>query len=140
MKGALGTRPVIMLHGRADGLIPVNHSSRAYYAVNQAQEGPSGLRYYELIHGQHFDGLLGLSEFACRYVPLQPWIGRSLDRVYDRLRGGPALPPSQVLRTLPREQSAAGLADLHNDHLGQWRDAPDDDTIEFKDHTLHVPL
>ena len=39
MSAQVGNRPVIVLHGRADSLIPVNHSSRAYYAVNRRDRG-----------------------------------------------------------------------------------------------------
>lgn len=139
MSAAIGDRPVAMLHGRADGLIPVNHASRAYYAVHQSLGGRSGLRYYELVHGQHFDGYLGLPGFAEHYVPLQPWIGECLDRVRAALAGGPPLPPSQVLRSKPRARTADGLEALGREHLGLLRDRPGADAIEFHDHTLSVP-
>ncbi len=139
MGADIGDRPVVMLHGRADGLIPVNHSSRAYYAVNQSLGRRSGLRYYEVVHGQHFDAYLGLPGFAERYVPLQPWIGASLDRIHARLTGGPALPPSQVLRSKPRAAQAAGLEPLAAVHLGELQEEAGGDRIEFSEHTLYVP-
>jgi hydroxybutyrate-dimer hydrolase len=139
MSADIGDRPVVMLHGRADGLIPVNHSSRAYFAVNQSLRGASALRYYEVAHGQHFDAYLGLPGFAERYVPLQPWIGTSLDRIEACFDGGAALPPSQVLRSKPRAALAAGLEPLAARHLGELREAPGEDRIEFREHTLYVP-
>lgn len=139
MSGAVGNRPVVMLHGRADGLIPVNHSSRPYYAVAQASGATPGLHYYEVVHGQHFDAFLGLPGFAERYVPLQPWIGASLDRVYARLTGGAALPPSQVVRSRPRAVGAAGIEALSAAHLGALQDAPGADAIVWNAPTLFVP-
>ena len=139
MSGAVGNRPVVMLHGRADGLIPVNHSSRPYYAIAQASGAAPGLHYYEVVHGQHFDAFLGLPGFAERYVPLQPWIGAALDRVYARLTGGAPLPPSQVVRSRPRAVDATGLEPLSTAHLGMLREAPDGDAIRWADRTLFVP-
>jgi len=139
MSGAIGARPVVMLHGRADGLIPVNHSSRAYYAVHRSAGGPSGLHYYEVVHGQHFDALLGLPGFAERYVPLQAWIATCLDRVYARLTGGAALPPSQVLRSRPRASGPGGVEPLSAAHLGELRADPGDDAIVWRERTLYVP-
>ena len=139
MTAAVGVRPVAMLHGRADGLIPVNHASRAYYAVNQSSGAASGLHYYELVHGQHFDGCLGLPGFDERYVPLQPWIGVLLDRVYARLTGGAALPPSQVLRSTPRRSQGAMTEPLEPRHLGALCDSPGADAIAYRGQTLYVP-
>jgi len=139
MSGAVGNRPVVMLHGRADGLIPVNHSSRPYYAIAQASGGAQSLHYYEVVHGQHFDAFLGFPGFAERYVPLQPWIGAALDRVYARLTGGAQLPPSQVVRSRPRAAGPGGLEALSAAHLGALRDAPDADAIRWNDQTLYVP-
>ena len=139
MNGAIGARPVVMLHGRADGLIPVNHSSRAYYAVAQNAGPAPDLRYYEIVHGQHFDAYLGLPGFRERYVPLQPWIGRSLDLVLECLTGGASLPPSQVLRSRPRAAVAGDLAPLSASDLGDLKASPGGDGIGFRGATLTVP-
>lgn len=132
----VGRRPVVMLHGRADGLIPVNHSSRPYYALQVAAGGAADLRYYEVVHGQHFDACLSLPEFARRHVPLQPWIGAALDRVLARLEGGAVLPPSQVLRSRPRSSVAEALG---WEHLGALRDDPGADAIVGDAGYLRVP-
>jgi hydroxybutyrate-dimer hydrolase len=40
-------KPAIILHGRADNLVPVNHASRPYFALNKKLEGSgSQLVYY----------------------------------------------------------------------------------------------
>jgi len=137
MNAAPGNRPLVMVHGRADGLIPVNHASRAYYAVNRRDRGERDeLRYYEVEHGQHFDGMLAVPGFAERYVPMQPWLVRALELVYARLKQGEPLPPSQVIRSRPR---GAGEA-LSAAHLGSLQARPDGDEIRFADRTLTVPL
>lgn len=137
MTARTGNRPVIVLHGRADSLVPVNHTSRAYYAVNQRDRGERDeLRYYELQHGQHFDAFLGLPGFGEHYVPMQAWMLRSFDAMYARLKQGTPLPPSQVLRSKPRATLAASIDD---GNLGQLRASPGADEIRFEKGVLHVP-
>ncbi len=54
--GDLHGKPAIIVHGRADNLVPVNHSSRPYYGLNKMVEGrDSHLRYYEVTNAQHFE-------------------------------------------------------------------------------------
>ena len=140
MTARLGNRPVLIFHGRADGLIPVNHSSRAYYAINQRDRGRRDeLRYYELEHGNHFDAVLALPGFASGYVPLQVWMVRGLDLVYERLRRGSALPPSQVLRSSPRALAGGVLAPLGDEHVGRLRQDPGADAIVYAGGVLSVP-
>ena len=72
------------MHGRDDALLPVNHTSRAYTALNKAVEGRrSRLSYIEVTNAQHFDGFIGLPTvlpgFDSRYVPLHLYLFRALD-------------------------------------------------------------
>jgi hydroxybutyrate-dimer hydrolase len=137
MSARTGNRPVIVLHGRADSLVPVNHTSRAYYAVNRRDRGDRDeLRYYELQHGQHFDAFLALPGFAEHYVPMQAWMLRSFDAMYARLKQGTPLPPSQLLRSTPRAGAAARIEEAN---LGQLRNDPGADAIRFEKGVLHVP-
>ncbi len=142
MRADPGRRPVIVLHGRLDGLIPVNHSSRPWYAAAVAREPRAELRYYEVAHGQHFDAFLGLPGFATGYVPMQPYLLAAMDRMDARLRGGPALPPSQVLRSAPRELVAGReVAPLGAANLGDFQARPGAaERIALRDDgTLLVP-
>ena len=140
MTARLGNRPVMIFHGRADGLIPVNHSSRAYYAINQRDRGGRDeLRYYELEHGNHFDAVLALPGFANGYVPLQVWMVRGLDALFERLTHGTALPPSQVLRSRPRAAGNGGLAPLGEEHVGRLESDPGHDAIAFGSGVLSIP-
>lgn len=105
--GNLRGKPAIIVHGRDDALLPVNHTSRPYYALNKKVEGTaSKLSYIEVTNAQHFDGFIGLPAvlpgYDSRYVPLHLYLFRALDAVYDHLKSGQALPASQVVRTVPR--------------------------------------
>jgi len=103
VNGNLRGKPTIVLHGRADALVPVNFASRAYYGANQVVEGAaSKLSYIEVENGQHFDAFLGLAGFDNRFIPLHYYAGQALNLMWNHLRSGGALPPSQVLRTTPR--------------------------------------
>ncbi len=96
--------PTILVHGRSDALVPVNHSSRAYLGANKVAEGAnSPVFYYEVTNAQHFDAFIdGLAPYQTRFVPLQRYVVQSLDLMYAHLKSGAALAPSQVVRTTPR--------------------------------------
>lgn len=105
--GNLHGKPTIIVHGRADALLPVSHTSRPYAALNSKVEGAaSKLRYVEVANAQHFDTFIGLPAvlpgYDSRYVPLHVYLNHALDAVYDHLANGKALPGSQVVRTVPR--------------------------------------
>jgi hydroxybutyrate-dimer hydrolase len=140
MTGRLGNRPVILVHGRADSLIPVNHGARGYYALNQRERGSRDeLYYYELEHAQHFDNCLALPEFAAEFVPVQPWLERLLDALEARLTAAAPLWPSQVIRSRPRGSADGGVPPLAAEHLGALSADPGADAIRYADGVLTVP-
>jgi hydroxybutyrate-dimer hydrolase len=103
--GNLQGRPAVIVHGRSDTLVPVNHTSRPYYALNQKMDRKSRLAYYEVANAQHFDAFIdnpALPGYDSRVVPLHVYLNRALDIVYANLRDGTPIPPSQVVRTIPR--------------------------------------
>ena len=103
LNGNLRGKPTIIVSGRSDALIPVNHNARAYTAYNRVVEGTaSKLRYIEVVNAQHFDGFLPFSGFDNRFVPLHPYFNQAMDVMYAHLKTGAALPASQVVRTTPR--------------------------------------
>ncbi len=52
-------RHAIIVQGRADALVPINHASRPYLGANRVAEGSkSQLSLYEVMYGQHFDAFL----------------------------------------------------------------------------------
>lgn len=104
VKGDLGGRPAIIVHGRDDALVPVGFTSRPYLGMNQLAEGSrSKLSYIEVTNAQHFDGFISLFPGDdTRYVPLHAYYVEALDRMYAHLTSNAPLPPSQVVRTTPR--------------------------------------
>jgi hydroxybutyrate-dimer hydrolase len=109
LNGNLRQKPVIMVAGRSDTLVPVNHSERAYLAFNSKVEGAgSNLHYYEIMNGQHFDAFLpnaangGVQGYDTLFVPVHYYFLKSMDLMYAKLTSGASLPPSQVVRTTPR--------------------------------------
>ncbi|PHV10405.1 3-hydroxybutyrate oligomer hydrolase family protein [Chitinimonas sp. BJB300] len=107
-------KSAIIVTGRADALIPVNHAARAYYALNQKVEGlGSRLSYIEVTHAQHFDSFLGLSGFPTRFVPLHVYAGQALDAMWRHLKTGAALPKSQLVRTTPRTVATDNLTNTN---------------------------
>lgn len=103
--GKLHGKPAIIVHGRSDTLIPVNHASRAYLGLNASVEGRSSqLRYIEVTHANHFDSFS--SALPTLIVPLHVYLNRALDAMYAHLSAKQALPPSQVVRTVTRADAS----------------------------------
>jgi hydroxybutyrate-dimer hydrolase len=119
--GHLRGKPAIVVHGRSDALVPVNHSSRPYFALNRSVEGEkSGLRYLEVTNAQHFDGLISnpaLPGMDTRFVPLHRYYLQALDALYNHLSKGTELPESQVVRTKPRGGDAGKAPDLSEENV-----------------------
>ena len=132
--------PTIIVAGRNDTLIPVNHAARAYFGKNQVNESATAkTRYIEVTNAQHFDTFIAfgaLLGYDTRFVPLHVYFVRSMDAMWAHLKTGAALPPSQVVRTTPR---AAGAA-LAASNVPPWAAAPGaGDTISFSAGVLTVP-
>jgi|JI10StandDraft_1071094.scaffolds.fasta_scaffold43431_3 hydroxybutyrate-dimer hydrolase len=103
LNGNLRNKPTLMLAGRSDALLPINHSERAYTAYNRMVEGTtSQLSYIEVTNAQHFDSFNAFSGFDTRFVPLHTYFVHAMNAMYANLKSGTALPPSQVVRTTVR--------------------------------------
>jgi hydroxybutyrate-dimer hydrolase len=101
--GHLRGKPTIIVTGRADGFLPVNHASRPYYAMNQKLEGAANqVRYYEVKNAHHLDAQNAMPGFNTLTLPLNYYYFRSLDLMFEHLQGRGELPPSQVVHTTPR--------------------------------------
>ncbi|MFC7047679.1 3-hydroxybutyrate oligomer hydrolase family protein [Emcibacter nanhaiensis] len=137
----LGGRPAIIVHGRRDSLIHVNFASRSYYALNKAKKGDaSDLHYYEVRNGQHFDALSMLPAFAAKLAPMHYYFEQSLDLMWDHLKKGAPLPPSQLLDTKERGMDPAGtVPPLAADHMPAIAAAPGKMEITFDGDRLTVP-
>jgi hydroxybutyrate-dimer hydrolase len=139
--GNLRGKPAIIVHGRSDTLVPVNHTSRPYFALNKTVEGAnSKLVYYEVKNAQHFDAFLSLAGYDTRLVPLHRYFVQAMDIMYQNLRNGTPIPPSQVVRTVPRGGTpgaapAIGLVNVPSINF----EPPAADQISFSGNTLTIP-
>jgi hydroxybutyrate-dimer hydrolase len=108
-RGVLPERPVVIIHGREDGVIPVSSTARAF-VESALRHGASQLSYWEIEHAQHFDAFLMQPVYAERFVPLFPYFYQALDQVFAQLDGGPAAAPSQVVRSQRRGAARRQMA------------------------------
>ena len=105
--GDLHRVPAIFVTGRNDGILPPNFASRAYFGLNNLVEGSrSPLRYYEVTNAQHLDSFNQFPGYNAMFIPLHRYFIQAMDLMYDHLRHGGALPPSQVVHTTPRGAGA----------------------------------
>ncbi|TCG07144.1 hypothetical protein BZM27_21470 [Paraburkholderia steynii] len=132
-------KPPIIVQGRSDALVPVNHASRAYLAMNSITEGSkSQLVFFEVLNGQHFDAFLGVSGFDTRFIPVHYYNIQALNLMWNHLKGGAALPPSQVIRTVPRGGPAGAAFALTTANLPAIDD-PGSDAIQVGTGVVNVP-
>lgn len=92
---------VLIVHGSADALIPVDFSSRPYVAAAQAAGHPVSL--WEIERSQHFDAFLGFPGLSDHY-PLLAYAYAALDRIEAVLDGQAVAPASSLIR--PRQRAA----------------------------------
>jgi hydroxybutyrate-dimer hydrolase len=144
VKGELDGKPTIIVSGRTDTLIPVNHASRAYYGASQKADGSkSKLRYYEVTNAQHFDSFIdnaALPGYDTRLVPLHVYFNQAMDLMYAHLKNGTALPASQVVRTTPRSGTAGSAAAITASNVPAIAGSPAaGDTITYSNGMVSVP-
>jgi hydroxybutyrate-dimer hydrolase len=144
--GRLHEKPTIIIHGRRDALVFPNLHSRAYYALNQQEEGrKSGVSYIEVSTGQHFDafisGLFLGPGGAAQFVPLHYYFVLAMDDMYEHLTRGKALPPSQVVKPKPRGTTpyTADTIAADPELLPAPSSNPKDNRITFERGVLRIP-
>ncbi|HEX6142902.1 MAG TPA: 3-hydroxybutyrate oligomer hydrolase family protein, partial [Geminicoccaceae bacterium] len=134
--GDLQGKPAIFVTGRADAVLPPNHTSRAYFGLNRVVEGEDAdLRYIEVLHAQHFEALIQF--FPTTFIPLHHYFLEALNLMFEHLKDGEPLPESQVVRPEPRG-AAADLLELANLPAIQI-DAADEDEIRFESGEVRIP-
>ena len=104
----------------------------------------SGLSYIEVTNAQHFDAFIGLPTvlpgFDSRYIPLHVYLFRGLDAMWEHLTEHTPLPPSQVVRTVPRGGVPGAAPPITEANVPPFAAAPAaGDAITFGDNTLRVP-
>ncbi|QBE63748.1 D-(-)-3-hydroxybutyrate oligomer hydrolase [Pseudoduganella lutea] len=134
--GNLRGKPALIVSGRADALIPVNHASRAYVGLNAAVEGSSSkLRYIEVTNANHFDSFSNALPNVV--VPLHVYLFRALDAVYANLKNSATpLPPSQVVHTVTRASNAVPITVANVPLIAA---APGNNAITVSGTTVNVP-
>ncbi len=112
VNGNLRAKPTLIVHGRSDAHLPVNHTSRPYFGTNKMVEGAaSRLSYIEVINAQHFDAFIStLAGYPERWIPLHYYGTQALNLMWNHLRSGAALPGSQVVRAVPRGVGAPPIS------------------------------
>jgi hydroxybutyrate-dimer hydrolase len=101
--GRLHGVPAIFVAGRNDGILPLNFASRAYFGLNNVEDGAqSNLHYYEVTNAHHLDSFNQYPGYNASFIPLHRYFLQAMDMMYAHLRNGAALPPSQVVYTTPR--------------------------------------
>ncbi|HET7730587.1 MAG TPA: 3-hydroxybutyrate oligomer hydrolase family protein [Usitatibacter sp.] len=140
VRGNLRGKPAVIVHGRSDTLVPINHTSRPYYALNKQVDAASKLAYYEVTNAQHFDGFLALGGYDTRLVPLHRYFIQAVDIVYNHLRSGTAIPPSQVVRTVPRGGTPGAAPAIGASNVPPIPATPAAaDAITFSGNVLAIP-
>jgi hydroxybutyrate-dimer hydrolase len=130
-------KPVVIVNGRADGIIPPNHASRPYYALAQKTPGAGEVRYYEVTNATHLDTFNAFPGFDARYIPLHHYYFQALDLMWDHLVNGAPLPPSQVVHTIPRGLGAPPIRPANLPPIRQT--VTEDSAIRFSGTELVIP-
>jgi hydroxybutyrate-dimer hydrolase len=125
-------------------LVPVSFSSRPYYGQNKITEGASSkLVYVEVTNAQHFDAFIdnaALPGYDSRFVPLHVYYNQALDRMWAHLTQNAPLPPSQVVRTVPRGGTPGAAPLITAVNVPPISSAPaTGDLITFSGTTVTIP-
>ncbi len=144
LTGHLHGKPTLIVAGRNDALLPINHAARAYFARNQAGgDKAANTRYIEVTNAQHFDSFIALGAFLgydTRFIPLHVYFNRAMDAMWAHLRDGTPLPPSQVVRTVPRGGTSGAAPALAAANVPPIQaDPAPGDRIGFAGTTLSIP-
>lgn len=102
--------PVVVVHGAADGLIPMAFSGGAY--VEWLHENDRTPNFWPIASGQHFDAFLAFPDFGDRHVPLLPYAHAAFDMVLAALIAGRPVPVLEAPMATPRGSGPLGASHL----------------------------
>jgi hydroxybutyrate-dimer hydrolase len=94
---------------------------------------------YEVTNGQHFDAFLGFRGFDTRFIPVHYYYVQALNLMWRHLKSGTALPPSQVIRTVPRGGTPGAAPALTTANLPMIAPDPGSNAIEVDRGVVNVP-
>jgi hydroxybutyrate-dimer hydrolase len=136
--GNLHRVPAVFVTGRNDGILPPNFASRAYFGLNNLVEGSlSPLHYYEVTNAHHLDSFNQFAGYNAMFIPLHRYFIQAMDLMYDHLRHGRPLPPSQVVHTTPR---GVGAPPITLGNVPPITDSPPPSTqITFTNGQVNIP-
>lgn len=107
--------PVLVMHGRDDGLVPEAHTSAPYVAA--ARDAGRAIRYWRIEHAQHFDAFLAMPALAARYQPLLPYVWHGLDAMWAHVADAVPLPHDATITPTRRRVVEAGVEPLRIEQL-----------------------
>ena len=143
LNGNLHNKPAIIVVGRSDALLPLNHASRAYFGKLQLADAGANARYIEVENGNHFDAFIDnalLPGYDSRLIPLHYYMIQALDRMWTHLTTGAALPASQVVRTIPRGGNPGAAPAITTANVPPIANTPTAaNAITFTGNTLTIP-
>ncbi|MBO0758703.1 MAG: D-(-)-3-hydroxybutyrate oligomer hydrolase, partial [Bradyrhizobiaceae bacterium] len=135
--GKLRRVPAVFVAGRNDGILPLNFASRAYFGLNHVVESDSSLQYYEVTNAHHLDTFNAFPGYNAMFIPLHRYFIQAMDLMYDHLRRGRPLPPSQVVHTTPR---GVGAPPITPANVPPIADSPAANAlITFSGGQVHIP-
>ena len=102
--------PMIIVHGKADGLVPIAFSSEPYVRWLEAN-GRTPV-FWKVGHAQHFDAFLAFPGFGDAHVPMLPYAYAALDKLWAHLITGEPMPASRDIATTPRGNGPLGANQL----------------------------
>lgn len=143
LNGNLRNKPAIIVAGRSDTLLPLNHTSRAYFGKLQVAGNADNVRFIEVENGNHFDAFIDnplLPGYDSRLIPMHYYMIQALDRMWAHLNSGAALPGSQVVRTVPRGGTPGAAPAITTANVPPIAATPAaGNAITFANNTLTIP-
>ena len=114
LTGKLHGKPTILMQGRSDEVVHINHASRAYYARYRQQGGDDDeLAFLEIQNGHHLEMYNGLlPAYGEHSTYLHPYYDTAVQMMIDHLKYGTPLPGDQVVRAQTRGESDTVTADM----------------------------
>ncbi len=138
--GDLHGVPAIIVEGRSDDILPPNFVDRAYVGLNaQTEGGKSQLRYYEVTNANHLDDIAQYPGFDTTLIPLMKYYIEAMNLMYAHLRNGDALPPSQVVHTVPRGGTPGAAPPITLANVPPIQSNPGANAIVYSGSILGIP-
>jgi hydroxybutyrate-dimer hydrolase len=143
LNGNMRNKPAIIVAGRSDTLLPINHHSRPYFAKLHANGVGGNARYIEVENANHFDAFISsplLGGYDTRLIPLHYYFNQALDRMWAHLTTGAQLPGNQVVRTVARGGTPGAAPAITKANVPDIATAPAaTNTINVANNLLAIP-